>query len=77
MAIPNEDLEYLKEIFVTRQECDTRNDEVTQCMNNIKIDLAVIKDNLATQRSYTKAILTAIIGLIVAAVWNILTNGAM
>ena len=44
--IENADIDRLKEIFVTRQECDTKTDEITKAMVADRLDLAVIKSQL-------------------------------
>lgn len=77
MPIEQADIERLKEIFVTRKECDEKNSEVTESMNNIKVDLAVIKDNQNTQKWLSRTILGAVIGLIVAAVWTLIVSGGV
>lgn len=75
--IEQEDIQRLKEIFVTRQECDTRNNELSQSINAIKIDLAVIKDNQETQKWLSRLILGAILTAIVGSILAILTGGAL
>lgn len=46
--IDNQDIERLKEIFVTREECSTDRGELEDRVNNINVDLAVIKTQLKT-----------------------------
>lgn len=75
MSLEKEDVERLKEIFVTRQECDTKSKEFTDGMNSIKIDLAVIKDNQLQNKWLSKTILAAVISLVVAAIWTLITGG--
>lgn len=41
------DMERLKEIFVTRRECDTITDDLRETLNGDKIVLAEIKTQLA------------------------------
>lgn len=45
--IDSADLERLKEIFVTRRECDTITDDLRETLNGDKIVLAEIKTQLA------------------------------
>ena len=47
MAIDREDIERLKEIFVTRQECDSAMDEVNKKLANDNKELAVINTKLS------------------------------
>ena len=46
--IENEDIERLREIFVTRQECNTTMDEVMKLFANDSTRLAVIEQRLNT-----------------------------
>ncbi len=46
--IENEDIERLREIFVTRQECNTTMDEVMNLFANDSTRLAVIEQRLNT-----------------------------
>lgn len=46
--IEREDIERLKEIFVTREECAHDMGELDSRVNNINVDLAVIKSQLKT-----------------------------
>lgn len=41
------DMERLKEVFVTRRECDTITDDLRETLNSDKIALAEIKTQLA------------------------------
>lgn len=75
--IEQDDIQRLKEIFVTRQECDNKNEEIAKAINGIKIDLAVIKDNQQQSQWLIKTILGAVIGLVVAAVWALIVGGAV
>lgn len=45
--IDSTDMERLKEVFVTRRECDTITDDLRETLNNDKIVLAEIKTQLA------------------------------
>ena len=65
-----EDIARLKEIFVTRQECDTSMDEVNKKLANDSTELALIKQKLDTITWVSKttlgAVLLAIVGAIMA-----------
>lgn len=46
--IEREDIDRLKEIFVTREECDRDMNTMQDRINSINVDLAVIKSQLKT-----------------------------
>jgi len=46
--IDREDIDRLKEIFVTREECSRDMGLIDERVNNINVDLAVIKSQLKT-----------------------------
>ena len=46
MAIEDNEIERLKEIFVTRQECQKTNDEIERKLSNDLVRLAVIENQL-------------------------------
>ena len=46
MAIEDHDIDRLKEIFVTRQECQNTNDEIEKKLSRDLIRLAVIENQL-------------------------------
>lgn len=46
--IESQDIERLKEIFVTREECSRDMGVMNERVNNINVDLAVIKAQLKT-----------------------------
>lgn len=58
MALEDHDIERLKEIFVTRQECQKNTDSFESKLNKDLVRLAVIE----TQLSQIKWILTAVGG---------------
>ena len=58
MALENHDIDRLKEIFVTRQECQKQTDGFESKLNKDLVRLAVIE----TQLSQIKWILTAVGG---------------
>ena len=46
MAIEDHDIDRLKEIFVTRQECQNTNDEIERKLSSDLVRLAVIENQL-------------------------------
>ena len=46
MAIEDNEIERLKEIFVTRQECQKTNDEIERKLSSDLVRLAVIENQL-------------------------------
>ena len=46
MAIEDHDIDRLKEIFVTRQECKKTNDEIERKLSSDLVRLAVIENQL-------------------------------
>lgn len=61
MALEDHDIDRLKEIFVTRQECQKQTDSFENKLNKDLVRLAVIE----TQLSQIKWILTAVGGGII------------
>lgn len=68
MPIDRDDIERLKEIFVTRQECDTTMGEVDKKLANDSTELALIKQKLDTITWVSKTTLGAVIVAIVGAI---------
>ena len=66
--IDREDIERLKEIFVTRQECDATMGEVEKKLANDGTELALIKQKLDTITWVSKTTLGAVIVAIVGAI---------
>lgn len=66
--IEHEDIERLKEIFVTRQECNNQMDDVSSKLSNDNARLAVIESKLDDLRKLDWTIIGGIITLIIAAV---------
>lgn len=62
------DIERLKEIFVTRAECQETNRELEEKIANDSKELAVIKQQLQTITWVSKTTLAAVIVAIVGAV---------
>lgn len=46
--IDKDDIDRLKEIFITREECEKDMEDIDKRVNNINVDLAVIKTQLKT-----------------------------
>lgn len=68
MPLEREDIERLKEIFVTRQECESSMDDVNQKLANDSTELALIKQKLDTITWVSKTTLAAVIVAIVGAI---------
>ncbi len=66
------DIERLKEIFVTRQECQDTNEEINKKLANDSTELALIKQQLATIAWVSKTTLGAVIVAIVGAVLSLI-----
>ena len=68
--IDNDDISRLKEIFVTRQECDMITDDINKKLANDSTELALIKSKLDTitwlAKTTLAAVLVAIIGAVMA-----------
>ena len=64
-VIDQADIERLKEIFVTRRECDTVTDDINKKLNSDNKELALIKAQLATISWVAKTTLASVIGLLV------------
>ena len=72
--IEHEDIERLKEIFITRQECDRQMDDVSSKLSNDNARLAVIESQLDLITKLLYGIGSGIIMLIVGAVWNLIVK---
>ena len=66
--LEREDIDRLKEIFVTRQECDSSMDEVNKKLANDSTELALIKQKLDTITWVSKTTLGAVIVAIIGAI---------
>ena len=66
------DIERLKEIFVTRAECQETNRELEEKIANDSKELAVIKQQLRTITWVSKTTLAAVIVVIVGAVMSLI-----
>lgn len=72
MAIEDADIARLKEIFVTRQECDDKTDEINKKLANDSTELALIKQKLDTISWISKTTLAAVIVAIVGALLSLI-----
>lgn len=63
--IDNEDITRLKEIFVTRQECDSDMKEVTDKISKTDSRLAVIEYQQKVNNWLTAAIASGIVALVI------------
>lgn len=68
--IDREDIERLKEIFVTRQECDSDMEEVNKKLANDATEFAIIKTKLNAILWGVAAIAAATIGVLVNMVFG-------
>lgn len=63
------DIERLKEIFVTRRECDLITDDINKKLSNDSVELALIKQQLSTitwvAKTTLAAVLTTLVGMII------------
>ncbi len=66
--VDKEDIERLKDIFVTRQECDNANDEINRKLNNDNTELALIKQQLSSVLWIGKTTLGTVLAGIVGAI---------
>ena len=66
--IEKEDIERLKDIFVTRMECDTITDDINKKLANDSKALALIEQKLDSVTWLSKTILAAVLCAIVGAV---------
>lgn len=65
MSLESSDIERLREIFITRQECSTTTESINNKLNNDNKELALIKAQLATISWVAKTTLASVIGLLV------------
>lgn len=70
--IDREDIDRLKEIFVTRLECDTITDDINKKLANDSTELALIKQKLDTISWVSKTTLGAVVVAIVGALLSLI-----
>jgi len=75
MAIDKDDIERLKEIFVTRLECDTITDDINKKLANDSTELALIKKDVSTIMWVSKTTLAAVIVALVGALLKLIIVG--
>lgn len=75
MAIDREYIARSKEIFVTRQECDDKTDEINKKLANDNTQLELIKQQLKTISWVAKTTLAAVIGFIVTYLMTFILKG--
>lgn len=63
--IDKEDIDRLKEIFVTRQECDRDMDEIKEVMSDNKAQFAVITTKLSLIMWLLGAVGSGVIGILI------------
>ena len=73
--VDEKDIERLKEIFVTRKECDNVTDEINKKLANDSTELALIKQKLDTISWVSKTTLGAVIAVIVGAILKLILAG--
>ena len=72
MAIDNDDINRLREIFVTREECNDKTEEINKKLANDSTKLAVIEQQLNTISWVSKTTLAAVIVALVGAVLSLI-----
>lgn len=72
--IEHEDIERLKEIFITRQECTTQMDSVTDRLSKGNERFAKIETQLSLITKLLYGIGSGIIALIVGSLWNLIAK---
>lgn len=73
--IDKEDIDRLKEIFVTRQECDNAMDDVNKKLANDSTELALIKQQLAVIAWFSKTTFGVIVAAIIGAILKLILVG--
>lgn len=72
--IDHDDIERLKEIFITRQECDRQMDDVSSKLSSDNARLAVIEAQLGLITKLLYGIGSGIIALLIGSLWNIIAK---
>lgn len=68
--IEKEDIDRLKEIFVTRQECDRNMDEIKEVMSDNKAQFAVITTKLSLIMWLLGAVGSGVIGILIKIIFG-------
>lgn len=69
-----EEIEQLKEIFVTRQECNIQMNSIDDKLSNDNARLAVIEAQLASIQKILYAIGAGIATLLIGSLWNLIAK---
>lgn len=72
-----ESIERLKEIFVTRKECDEKNEEIKSALQDVQVKLAVIEEYQKQTKWLVRTVLGAVIAIFVTALWAVITKGVV
>ena len=70
--LERDDMERLREVFVTRAECDQKTDDINKKLNNDATELALIKAQLNTISWVSKTTLGAVIVALVGVVLKLI-----
>lgn len=73
--IDRDDIDRLKEIFVTRQECDDKTKEMEKKVTESERNIALMQKDIATIKFVAKATLTSSIGVLVAEILSRFIGG--
>ena len=73
--IDKDDIDRLKEIFVTRQECDSSMGEVEKKLANDSTELALIKQQLSVIAWFSKTTFGVIVAAIIGAILKLILVG--
>lgn len=68
--IERDDIDRLKEIFVTRQECDRDMDEIKEVMSDNKAQFAVITTKLSLIMWLLGAVGSGVIGILIKIIFG-------
>lgn len=70
VSIDKDDISRLKEIFITRQECDANTNDMKGKLSNDSTELAVIKQQLKTITWILTAVGSGVITMLVKMFWE-------
>lgn len=73
--IDDKDIEHLKLLFVTREECDNVTGEINKKLANDSTELALIRQKLDTITWVSKTTLASVIAVIVGAILKLILVG--
>ena len=73
--IEEADMKRLREVFMTREECNTTNDEINKKLANDSTELALIKQKLDMISFFTKTTLGVVVAAIVGALLKLIILG--